>query len=183
MAALVHQLRRRLSHALGAAERPRRLAAAWALGVAIGFSPLVGLHTAIALGLAFLLRLNRIDVVLGTLIINPWTMVVYVPSAVVVGSWITGSQLAFGETSDAILAQPLWQLSAGYARSVVVSWLAGATLCSVTAGGVTYLAVSHLVGWRRRRRTAVSPGNGEWSPAVPPPEPPGGTNPGANEPR
>jgi len=96
----------------------------------------VGLHTAIALVLAFLLRLNRIDVVLGTLVINPWTMVVYVPSAVVVGSWITGSQLTFGDASGALLTQPLWRLSSGYARNVVVSWLAGATLCSLAAGGV-----------------------------------------------
>lgn len=190
MAKLMQQLRLRLRQALGAAEQPGRLAAAWSLGVAIGFSPLVGLHTAIALVLAFLLRLNRIDVVLGTLVINPWTMVVYVPSAVVVGSWITGSQLTFGDASGALLTQPLWRLSSGYARNVVVSWLAGATLCSLAAGGVTYLAVSHLVGWRRRQRSPVTslpgscpPESSEWSPAGPSPEPPVGTTPGANEPR
>ncbi len=52
---------------LGRAESPERVAAAIGLGVAIGFSPLVGLHLVIALALAFLLRLNKIDALLGTL--------------------------------------------------------------------------------------------------------------------
>jgi uncharacterized protein (DUF2062 family) len=52
---------------LGRAESPERVAAAIGLGVAIGFSPFVGLHLILALALAVLLRLNKIDALLGTL--------------------------------------------------------------------------------------------------------------------
>ncbi len=58
---------------LGREEPLERVAAAVALGIGIGFSPFVGFHLLIALGLATLLRLNRLDAVLGTLAGNPWT--------------------------------------------------------------------------------------------------------------
>jgi uncharacterized protein (DUF2062 family) len=58
---------------LGREEPLERVAAAVALGIGIGFSPFVGFHLVIALALATLLRLNRIDAVLGTFAGNPWT--------------------------------------------------------------------------------------------------------------
>ena len=58
---------------LGREEPAERVAAAIALGVGIGFSPFLGFHLVLALGLATLLRLNRLDAALGTLVGNPWT--------------------------------------------------------------------------------------------------------------
>ena len=52
---------------LGREESPERVAAAIGLGVAIGFSPFVGLHFALALALAVVFRLNKLDALLGTL--------------------------------------------------------------------------------------------------------------------
>ncbi|MGH9369884.1 MAG: DUF2062 domain-containing protein [Thermoanaerobaculia bacterium] len=59
---------------LGREEPPERVAAAIALGVGVGFSPFVGFHILLALGLAFLFRLNRLDALLGQFIGNPWTI-------------------------------------------------------------------------------------------------------------
>lgn len=58
---------------LGREEPPERVAAAIALGIGIGFSPFIGLHIWIALGLALLFRLKTIDAALGTLVGNFWT--------------------------------------------------------------------------------------------------------------
>jgi uncharacterized protein len=58
---------------LGREEPLERVAAAIALGVGIGFSPFVGFHLLLALGLATPLHLNRLDAALGTLAGNPWT--------------------------------------------------------------------------------------------------------------
>jgi uncharacterized protein (DUF2062 family) len=58
---------------LGREEPPERVAAAIALGIGIGFSPFIGFHIWIALGLALLFRLNKIDAALGTLVGNFWT--------------------------------------------------------------------------------------------------------------
>lgn len=58
---------------LGREDPPESVAAAIALGVGLGFSPFLGFHLLLALALATLLRINRLDAVLGTLAGNPWT--------------------------------------------------------------------------------------------------------------
>ncbi|MFI5143770.1 MAG: DUF2062 domain-containing protein, partial [Thermoanaerobaculales bacterium] len=62
MRPLLEHLRDRLQSVVGVKEPPARLAAAWAVGIGIGMSPFLGLHTAIALLLAFAFRLNKVDV-------------------------------------------------------------------------------------------------------------------------
>jgi uncharacterized protein (DUF2062 family) len=58
---------------LGREEALERVAAAIALGVGLGFSPFLGFHLVLALGLATILKLNRLDAALGTFVGNPWT--------------------------------------------------------------------------------------------------------------
>jgi len=53
---------------------PRRTAIAFGTGVFIAFSPLLGLHTVIAIAVAFALRLNRVAVLAGAWI-NVWALV------------------------------------------------------------------------------------------------------------
>jgi uncharacterized protein (TIGR03546 family) len=50
---------------------PHQIALAIALGNFIGFIPIIGIHTVIAIGLAFIFRLNLLIVILGTQISNP----------------------------------------------------------------------------------------------------------------
>ena len=58
---------------LGREDPQEHVAAAIALGVALGFSPFLGLHLVLALGLATILKVNRLDAALGTFVGNPWT--------------------------------------------------------------------------------------------------------------
>jgi uncharacterized protein (DUF2062 family) len=62
---------------LGREEPPERVAAAIGVGVAIGFSPFVGLHLVMALAIALLFRLNKLDAILGTLAgsVPTWSIV------------------------------------------------------------------------------------------------------------
>ena len=53
---------------------PRRTAIAFGTGVFIAFSPLLGLHTVMAIAIAFALRLNRVAVLAGAWI-NVWALV------------------------------------------------------------------------------------------------------------
>ncbi|HYQ48295.1 MAG TPA: DUF2062 domain-containing protein [Thermodesulfovibrionales bacterium] len=52
---------------------PSEIAFAVALGNFVGILPFLGLHTVIAIGLAYLLRLNIVVVFLGTQISNPFS--------------------------------------------------------------------------------------------------------------
>jgi len=78
MIAATHALARRwLDVLLRVNDTPERTAAAYALGVFMGFSPFLGLHTAVAIALAFPLRLNRVAVLLGVYSNLPWVIAPY----------------------------------------------------------------------------------------------------------
>jgi uncharacterized protein (DUF2062 family) len=59
---------------MGRAESPERVAAAVAVGVGVGLSPFIGFHAIMAIGLALIFRLNKLDTLLGSFIGNPWTL-------------------------------------------------------------------------------------------------------------
>ena len=153
---ITRHFRERLAAVLGANDPPDRVAAAWALGVGIALSPFVFLHTILALALAFVLRLNKPDVVLGTLVMNPWTQPVYFLAAIRLGSSVTGVGVAWdavpapGELFD----RPFWDSGNEFVRSILVNWGVGSALVSVVVGPVTFVALRALILALRRRRAA-----------------------------
>jgi uncharacterized protein (DUF2062 family) len=56
-------------------ESPHRIALAFAAGVFIGMSPLLGFHTLLGFASAWIFRLNPFAVLAGVYITNPWTIV------------------------------------------------------------------------------------------------------------
>ncbi len=71
-------------------DTPERIAFAFALGVFLAFSPLLGLHTILGLTIAFILGLNRVAVLLGVWVNNPYTLVPIYLSAAYVGGLLIG---------------------------------------------------------------------------------------------
>ena len=71
-------------------DTPQRTAAAYALGVFIGFSPFLGLHTVLGLVLAFALNLNRVAVLIGVYSNLPWILVPYYTLTTWLGASIIG---------------------------------------------------------------------------------------------
>ena len=49
------------------------LASGFACGIAVSFTPLIGFHLLLGLGLAYFIRGNLATVLLGTMVGNPWT--------------------------------------------------------------------------------------------------------------
>src|SRR5438552_10972223 len=80
--------RRWLEQLLHTHDTPQRTAAAFALGVFFGFSPLLGLHTLLGLVFAFALDLNRVAVLLGIYSNLPWILPAYYTLATVIGAAI-----------------------------------------------------------------------------------------------
>jgi hypothetical protein len=72
MTAFQEDARQWLDRLLHLHDTPRRMAAAFALGVFFSFSPLIGLQIVLSLTLAFLLKLNRVAVFLGLNANLPW---------------------------------------------------------------------------------------------------------------
>jgi uncharacterized protein len=89
-------IRRWLSALLHIQDTPERTAGAFALGVFFGFSPFLGLHTIMAVALAFLLSLNRVAVLLGVYSNLPWIIGAYYASTTVLGATILRTRLPPG---------------------------------------------------------------------------------------
>jgi hypothetical protein len=107
---MLHQsprIRRWLGHLLHTHDTPQRTAAAYALGVFFGFSPFLGLHTILALVLAFALNLNRVAVLLGVYSNLPWILPAYYTLATVAGAALLRVNVPPGlmrELTDALTA-------------------------------------------------------------------------------
>jgi uncharacterized protein (DUF2062 family) len=71
-------------------DTPERTALAYAVGVFLGFSPLLGFHTLVGLAIAFLFRLNRVAILLGVWTNSPWWIVPYYVFATWIGMWVMG---------------------------------------------------------------------------------------------
>jgi uncharacterized protein (DUF2062 family) len=76
-------------------DTPERIALAFAVGVFLAFSPLLGLHTLLGVAVAFLFRLNRVAVLLGVFVNNPWTLVPIYTA----GTYLGGMFLGFPASS------------------------------------------------------------------------------------
>jgi uncharacterized protein (DUF2062 family) len=81
----VSYLRKAIASLLKVPDSPRRTAFAFAIGVFIGFSPFLGLHTVMGVAVAFLFRLNKIAVILGVWSNVPWLLVPFYSFATWVG--------------------------------------------------------------------------------------------------
>lgn len=90
VAAVTGRLHERFRLLLGINDTPPRAALAFSLGVFIACTPFLGLHALIALGLAFLLGLNRLAMLAGTFVNNPWTFVPIYTTAVSLGRVLLG---------------------------------------------------------------------------------------------
>jgi len=74
-------------------DSPERTALAYALGIFLGFSPFLGLHTIGGVVVAFLFRMNRVAVLLGVWTNLPWWIIPYYTVATWVGMKVIGFQI------------------------------------------------------------------------------------------
>ena len=87
------RVRRWLDQLLHTHDTPQRTAAAYALGVFFGFSPLLGFHTMLGLVFAFALDLNRVAVLLGIYSNLPWILPAYYTLTTALGAKLLGVQV------------------------------------------------------------------------------------------
>jgi uncharacterized protein len=93
-------------------DTPERTAAAFALGVFFGFSPFLGLHTILALGVAFIFDLNRVAVLVGVYSNLPWIIAAWYALTTAAGAWLLGTKLPkeFGQRVSELFSLSLFRL-------------------------------------------------------------------------
>ena len=142
---------------LGSDSPPETVAASFAIGVAISFTPLFGLHWIIALLLAFLLKLNKVDVLLGTLVVNPLTIPAVAAVAIPVG------RLLMRARHEAIAHLPwrevfrrsFWTAAGPTMKAVGFQMAVGMFFLSVLAGALTYVVLVKLIRRHRAKLAAA----------------------------
>lgn len=131
---------------------PGHISVGFAVGVFISFTPPIpGLHTALALIIAFVFRLNKLTCITGSWINSPITVVPSMILAYKLGAWILG-----GDTADLNLDSLDWE----HLKAVLVTHskplLLGCSIIGFVAAILAYFICYRLVVFFRRKDAALA---------------------------
>jgi uncharacterized protein (DUF2062 family) len=149
------RIRRWLDQLLHTHDTPQRTAAAYALGVLFGFSPLLGLHTLLGIALAFALNLNRVAVLLGIYSNLPWILPAYYTLVTMLGAAILRARVPprllqdlSGAFRDASWAD--FRHLAHALKPLLWSYVLGSTIGAVILAFIAYrVALATIIAHRR----------------------------------
>lgn len=132
---------------------PNELAAAFALGVFIAFSPTIGLHTISCLLFAWIFRLSKVVVFTATFINNPWTIVPIYGFCLWFGMKITGGDPAAPSiTWNEITLRNAWEILTPY----LWPFVAGTVVVGLIAALIAYLIMYWAIIRYRKTERAIT---------------------------
>jgi uncharacterized protein len=145
-------IREALRRVFNVDEPPERVALAFATGVFIGFSPLLGLQTLLAALVAVAFRLNKPAIFTGAYLSNPWTI-----GPIVAGSWWLGSllipspRIEMPQLSLSAIGDSAFWFGLGAQWRQLLPFAVGAMIISVVGAVIAYpLMLALLRSYRRR---------------------------------
>jgi len=136
------QFRDKFRQILSVKESPRKIALAFALGVFIGMSPLLGIHTILGIVTAWIFRLNKFVTIVGVFVTNPWTIVpIYT-----FGTWVGAKLLGFDRLiPDIDWAHLTVKESLHTFGPLLLPFIVGSTLLGVVSACLSYFLVYRMV--------------------------------------
>jgi len=125
---------------------PSRVAAAFGIGVFIAFFPLLGIHTGLALGIALLFRLNKVAILAGAWINNPWTLAPMYSAGTLLGCALLGvAPLSSTGIDWGLKGRAFYSALAAQLQPLVWPFVVGNLVLGVLAGLVAFLALRQLL--------------------------------------
>lgn len=147
------KLKQRFKAILSLDSHPGHISTGFAVGVFISFTPPIpGLHTAAALILAFLLRLNKLTCITGTWVNSPITVVPSMILSYKLGKWILGGQ----GTAELNIRNLEWSSLKGVMIQHSKPLLLGCSIIGFVAAICAYFACYWLVLFFRRKDAAMA---------------------------
>ena len=119
---------------------PYSIAAGFACGGAISFTPFLGFHFLISMALAWTMRASMVAALIGTVVGNPWTFPFIWFATYQAGSWMLGIEPGAGPAAAEIAAHPFETLS-----PIFLPLLAGSLPVGVAAWFIQYWPLRALV--------------------------------------
>lgn len=134
-------------------DSPNQIAAAFALGIFIAFSPTIGLHTLTCFLFAWMFRLSKLVVLTAAFINNPWTIVPMYGFCLWLGVRITGGDL----TSPSIAWNELTLKNAyGILEPYLWPFVAGTLVVGLAAAIAAYFGIYWAVTRYRKKEIQLS---------------------------
>jgi uncharacterized protein (DUF2062 family) len=130
---------------------PSRVAAAFGIGVFIAFFPLLGIHTGLAIAIALLFRLNRVAILVGAWINNPWTIAPIYSAGTLVGCALLGVPLVNPAASLdwSLKGRAFYEALATSLYPLVWPFMVGNLVLGVVGGVLAFLLLRSLLSRRR----------------------------------
>jgi uncharacterized protein (DUF2062 family) len=132
-------------------DTPHRIALAFAIGVFIAFSPLLGVHTGLALLIAYLFRLSRGPMLVGAYVNNPWTLAPLYMAGTLFGCFLLGvSADGIEEIDWGLHGAAFYRALFEGLRPYVWPFIIGNTVLGVVCGAAAYFALRFVLERRRQ---------------------------------
>jgi uncharacterized protein (DUF2062 family) len=155
----MRRLRRLAQLVLHIDDTPTRVAAAFGLGVFISFFPILGTHTAVALVTAFALRLNRVALLAGAWVSNPWTIAPLFTFGTLLGCAALGvSPAALSGVDWSLTGRAFYESLVSGFRPLLWPFVLGNLALGVVCGGVSFFVLRAVLVRRHRRKSSRVPG-------------------------
>lgn len=140
------KLKKQFKAILSLDSHPGHIAAGFAVGVFISFTPFFGLHTPMAIAAAFIFRINKITCITGAWINTPITVV-----PALVASYNLGRFLQGKPAREFVFKSLDWQSLQPYAKSLLL----GSSIIGFAAAVASYFICYWLVVAFRRKDAAL----------------------------
>lgn len=125
---------------------PSRIALTFSIGLFIGMSPLIGLHTLIALTIAIIFRLNKLVILIATYLTNPWTIVPIYTFSTIIGAKILNRSIKIEiDWHHLTLSQVLHNTG-----NLLLPFITGSIIVGFISSVLSYIIIYLILSKRRR---------------------------------
>jgi len=125
---------------------PDRIALSFAVGIFIAFFPLLGIHTGLALALAFAFRLNKVAILTGAWVNNPWTIAPIYTAGTLLGCAVLGvSPASVGEVDWSLHGRAFYRSLLEGFGPLLLPYVIGNLVAGVVAALVTYYLLRKIL--------------------------------------
>ena len=142
----IEKLKLQFKKILSLDAHPGHISAGFAVGVFISFTPFFGLHTPLAIAMAFIFRINKVTCITGAWVNTPLTIVPILVASYNLGRFLLGKphkELAF-KTLE-------WHQLQPYAKSILL----GSSIIGFVAAVAAYFICYWMVTFFRRKDVAL----------------------------
>lgn len=133
-------------------DTPNRLAISFSVGIFIGLSPLIGIHTVLALAAAWIFRLNRLTTMSAVYVTNPLSIIPIYTFCTWVGIMILGSDvvLPYIDWNHLTIGDFLYDL-----RYLLMPFVVGSTVVAFTSAAVCFFLIRGAAERAQRQKLSM----------------------------